>query len=75
LGEGSVALNHGNGIKERSVNKARKKIETLPWNPADYLRTNEEAAQYLEAALQIGEPALVTAVLDDIVRAKMNSRS
>ncbi len=44
--------------------------ETKPWDPADHLRTDEEMAAYLEAALEEGDPALVAAALGDIARAK-----
>lgn len=46
------------------------KTETTPWDPADHLRTDEERAAYLEAALEEGDPTLVAAALGDIARAK-----
>ncbi|QTA87306.1 addiction module antidote protein [Desulfonema magnum] len=46
------------------------KTETLPWDAADHLETEEDMAAYLEAALEDGDPALVTAALGDIARAK-----
>jgi probable addiction module antidote protein len=46
------------------------KTVTTPWDPADHLRTNEDMAAYLEAALEEGDPNLVTAALGDIARAK-----
>ena len=46
------------------------KIVTTPWDPADHLRTEEDMAAYLEAALEEGDPNLVTAALGDIARAK-----
>ena len=46
------------------------KTETTAWDAADHLHTPEEMAAYLEAALEIGDPALVAAALGDIARAK-----
>ncbi len=46
------------------------KTATTPWDPADHLKTEEDMAAYLEAALEEGDPALVAAALGDIARAK-----
>jgi probable addiction module antidote protein len=46
------------------------KTVTTPWDPADHLKTEEDMAAYLEAALEEGDPALVAAALGDIARAK-----
>ena len=46
------------------------KTETTLWDPADHLRTDEDMAAYLEAALEEGDPTLVAAALGDIARAK-----
>jgi probable addiction module antidote protein len=46
------------------------KTATTPWDPAEHLKTDEDMAAYLEAALEEGDPALVTAALGDIARAK-----
>ncbi|MBA4182384.1 MAG: putative addiction module antidote protein [Anaerolinea sp.] len=43
---------------------------TTPWDPADHLRTDEDMAAYLEAALEEGDSTLVAAALGDIARAK-----
>lgn len=40
------------------------------WDPAEHLLTQEDIAAYLEIALQEGDPALITAALGDIARAK-----
>ena len=45
-------------------------IRTQPWDPAEHLKTKEDMAAYLEAALEDGDPALVTAALGDIARSK-----
>jgi probable addiction module antidote protein len=46
------------------------KTKTFPWDPAEHLKTEEDMAAYLEAALEEGDPALVAAALGDIARAK-----
>jgi probable addiction module antidote protein len=46
------------------------KTVTTPWDPADHLKTEEDMAAYLEAALDDGDPSLVAAALGDIARAK-----
>ena len=46
------------------------KTKTLPWDPAEHLQTEEDMAAYLEAALEEGDPSLVSAALGDIARAK-----
>jgi probable addiction module antidote protein len=46
------------------------KTETRPWDAAEHLNTAADMAAYLEAALEDGDPKLITAVLGDIARAK-----
>ncbi|MBI1890048.1 MAG: putative addiction module antidote protein [Burkholderiales bacterium] len=46
------------------------KTKTSPWDAAEHLETDEDMAAYLEAALDDGDPALITAALGDIARAK-----
>lgn len=48
----------------------KRKIKTTKWNIVEHLKTDEDIAAYLEAVLEDGEPALVTAALGDIARAK-----
>lgn len=50
--------------------KAKAKTKTRPWDAAEYLRSEEEMAAYLEAALDEGDPALFAAALGDVARAK-----
>nr|VFK24967.1 MAG: probable addiction module antidote protein [Candidatus Kentron sp. MB] len=50
------------------------KTSTIPWDPADHLKTHEEMTAFLEAALEEGDPRLIAVVLDDIARAKGISR-
>lgn len=46
------------------------KTTTMIWDPSTHLRTTDDVAAYLEAALQDGDPRLVAAALGDIARAK-----
>lgn len=46
------------------------KTVTTPWDPADHLKTEEDMAAYLEAALEEADPAIIAAALGDIARAK-----
>ncbi len=47
-----------------------EKIQTRPWDAADYLETKEDIALYLEAAFEDGDPGLIAAALGDIARAQ-----
>jgi probable addiction module antidote protein len=44
-------------------------VVTRPWDPANYLTTQEDCAAYLEAALEDGDPDLIQAAIMDVVRA------
>ena len=46
------------------------KLQTLPWDAAEHLETEEDIIAYLDAALEDGDPSLIVAVLGDIARAK-----
>jgi len=46
------------------------KTVTTPWDPADHLKSDEDMAAYLEAALEEADPAVIAAALGDIARAK-----
>jgi len=46
------------------------KSRTRLWDPAAYLDNETAIATYLEAALEDGDVALITAALGDIARAK-----
>lgn len=49
-------------------NKMNKPAQ--PYDAAEFLKTDEDAASYLNAALEDGDPALVSAALGDIARAQ-----
>ena len=46
------------------------KMQTQPWDAADYLETEEDVVLYLEAAFEDGDPGLIAAALGDIAKAK-----
>lgn len=46
------------------------KIKTTQWDAANHLESDEHMAAYLEAALEDGDPGVITAALGDIARAK-----
>jgi len=46
------------------------KTRTKKWDAAEHLKTDEDMAAYLEAALVEDDPSLVAAALGDIARAK-----
>lgn len=50
------------------------KTRTTRWDPATHLDSEDDMAAYLEAALEDGDSAVVTAALGDIARAKGMSR-
>jgi probable addiction module antidote protein len=48
----------------------KEKITTSLWDVSEHLETDEDMVMYLEAAFEDGDPALISAVLGDIARAK-----
>ena len=46
------------------------KLKTTKWDVVDYLKTDEDMAEYLEAAMEDGHPAIISAALGNIARAK-----
>lgn len=51
-----------------------RKVQTRPWDAADYLKTDADIDAYLEAVLEDGDPQLITAALGDIARARGMSK-
>lgn len=45
-------------------------VELIKWDSANYLKTKEEVAAYLEAAFEDGDSALITHALGVVVRAE-----
>jgi probable addiction module antidote protein len=52
------------------MTKRKTKLKTYPWDPVRYLKTEKDRKEYLNAALEDGDPALIAAVLGDIARSK-----
>jgi probable addiction module antidote protein len=48
----------------------KMKTKTLPWDSAAYLKTKKDIANYLEAAFEDGDPALIAHALGAVARAK-----
>jgi probable addiction module antidote protein len=46
------------------------RTRTKKWDPVEHLKDEADMVAYLEAALEEGDPAVVTAALGDIARAK-----
>ncbi len=46
------------------------KLKTRPYDSAEYLKTEEDVANYLEAVFEDGDPALVAHALGIVARAK-----
>ena len=46
------------------------RTQTLPWDPAEHLETEEDMAAYLNVALEEGDLRLIMATLGDIARAR-----
>jgi probable addiction module antidote protein len=47
-----------------------KKVKLKKWDVVEHLQTDEDILLYLEACLEDGDPALITAALGDIARAR-----
>jgi probable addiction module antidote protein len=45
-------------------------LETKLWDAADYLKSEAAVMAYIEAAMEDGDPAVITAALGDIARAR-----
>jgi probable addiction module antidote protein len=66
-----ILRKHKNSLKKlRSNQMKNNKINTTIWDASEHLETKEDMVAYLQAALDDGDPALISAVLGDIARAK-----
>ena len=50
------------------MKKAKAKIKLKKWDPAEHIKTEEDVINYLDAALEDGDPALIAMVLGNIAR-------
>ena len=48
----------------------KEKLKTTKWDVTEYLKTDEDMAAYLEAAMEDGHPAVIAAAIGNIARAK-----
>lgn len=48
----------------------KTKVKTTPWDASEHLKSEEDMAAYLEAAIEDGDPAVISAAIGDIARAK-----
>jgi probable addiction module antidote protein len=55
-------------VEERAMTSTSTNTRT--WDAAEYLKTDEDVAAYLDAALEEEDPALLAAALGDVARAK-----
>ena len=51
------------------LKKAHAKKKLTLWNIQDYLKSHEDLANYLEAALAENDPVFLTIAVNDIVKA------
>ncbi len=47
-----------------------RKLKTIPWDSAAYLKTERDISDYLEAVFEDGDPALIAHALGIVARAK-----
>ena len=45
-------------------------VRTRRWDPAEHLDSDEAIVAYIEAAMEDGDPAVITAALGDVARAR-----
>lgn len=48
-----------------------KRGTTTPYDPVDYLKTPEDIAEYINAAIEDGDEQVMLAVMQDVARAVM----
>jgi len=56
--------------RKRKVGRRTKTLKTIPWDSADYLKTDKDIAYYLEAVFEDGDPELIAHALGTVARAK-----
>ena len=49
-------------------------LKTTKWDATEYLRSEEEIFTYIEAALEDGDPAVITHALGNVARARGMTR-
>ena len=57
-------------LRQKSKVTRKRALELIPFDVTRYLTSEKKIAQYLDAILEIGEPALVVKALGDIARVR-----
>jgi len=52
------------------MKKKLAKLKTFKWDPAQHINTEKDVVAYLNAALEDGDPAIISAMLGYIARSK-----
>jgi len=52
-----------------------KPVKTTAWDPAEYLKTDEEISAYLNDVFSTNDPRLITAAIGDVARARGMSKT
>ena len=48
----------------------KEKLKTTKWDAVDYLKKDKDMAEYLEAAMEDGHPAVIGTAIGNVERAK-----
>jgi probable addiction module antidote protein len=65
-----TARNLARTLQEIAMAKTTTKTKTTPWDAAEYLNSDDDIVNYLDAVFDDGDPALIAAALGDVARAK-----
>ncbi len=50
--------------------KKKVKVKTTKWDVVEYIKSDEDMADYLDAAMEDGHPAVIATAIGNIARAK-----
>ena len=45
-------------------------VNTKPWDASEYLKTEQDIIEYLDAAAETGDPTLMQAAIGDVAKAR-----
>lgn len=45
-------------------------VNTKPWDASEYLKTEQDIIDYLDAAAETGDPTLIQAAIGDVAKAR-----
>jgi hypothetical protein len=63
-------LDAGKGKRFDDAARLFDDLKLSPYDTADYLKTEDDIAAYLESVREDGDPALIEAARDDVARAR-----